>query len=181
VCGWNVLVARRGLCVCNQKYPVTTMQLWTKNPNPYVRAWTLQFQTCANQFPANQLQTCANQTKERTMIDDIQMRVTWIIFIAIQGCPISFWADRSFCACWLSGPWPRFNVNLAKQIPTLLDLSAPICKAQTEVSPEVVWGDVGTKFLHLEMVVMWFCALTLPSCRLISLLGLIDILFVIGL
>lgn len=37
---------------------------------------------------------------------------------------------------------------LAKQIPTLLALSAWACEARTEVSHEAVWGDAGTKFPH---------------------------------
>lgn len=88
-----------------------------------------------------------------------------------------FW----LCRCWLSGPWPRFNVNLSKQIPTLLAISASIHGARTKVSPEAVCGDAGTKFSHPEIIVMSFYALTLPSRRSISLLGLIDILLLIGL
>ena len=31
---------------------------------------------------------------------------------------------------------------------------ASSCGARTEVSPEAVWGDAGTKFLHPKMVMM---------------------------
>jgi len=44
--------------------------------------------------------------------------------------------------------------RLAKQIPTLLAISALAHGAWAEVSPEVVRGDVGIKFSHPEMVVM---------------------------
>ena len=63
--------------------------------------------------------------------------------------------------CWLDGAWPRFEVNWAKQIPTLLGLSTLARGVQTEVSPEVVWGDVGTKFLQpravweVDLVQLW--------------------------
>jgi len=46
-------------------------------------------------------------------------------------------------------------------------------------SPEVVLGDEKTKFPHLEMVVMSFSTLNLPSHRSISLLGVIDILLLV--
>jgi len=71
-------------------------------------------------------------------------------------------------SCWLRGSWPRFRVSCAKQNPTLLALLASIHVLWTEVSLEAVWWDVGTKFPHLEVSVMSFCALDLPLCKSIS-------------
>jgi len=50
--------------------------------------------------------------------------------------------------CWLIGAWPRFRVDLAKQILVLLSLSAKVRGAQTEVSLEVVWEGDRTRFSH---------------------------------
>lgn len=49
---------------------------------------------------------------------------------------------------WLIGAWPRFRGDLAKQITVLLALSATICGARNNVSPEVVWECARTRFLH---------------------------------
>ena len=46
---------------------------------------------------------------------------------------------------------------LAKLFPTPLALSASAYGAWTKVSPETVWGDAGTKFLHPKMVMMLIC------------------------
>ena len=62
------------------------------------------------------------------------------------------------------------------KIPTLLAHLASIRGARTEVSPEAIWGDAGTKFTHPEMLVMSLYSLTLPFLRYISILELIDIL-----
>jgi len=45
-------------------------------------------------------------------------------------------------------------VSLAKQIPVLLALSAIVHRARIEVSPEVVWKGVGTRFPHPKDVLM---------------------------
>ena len=44
--------------------------------------------------------------------------------------------------------------------------------ARTKVSPEEIWGDVGTKFPHPEISVMSFYDLDLPSHRSLSAYGL---------
>ena len=51
-------------------------------------------------------------------------------------------------SCWLSGAWPKFKGDLAKQILVLLALSEIVHGAQAEVSPEVVWEGVITRFQH---------------------------------
>ena len=85
-----------------------------------------------------------------------------------------FWSYSSsllhvyfLCSCWLRGSWPRFRVNCTnQQIPTLLALSAIANREHTEVSPEAIWGDVGTKFLHpwdvwgVDLFQLW-----MASCR----------------
>jgi len=43
---------------------------------------------------------------------------------------------------------------LAKQIPKLLALTATVRGVRTEVSPEVVWEGVGTRFSHPRDVLM---------------------------
>ena len=50
--------------------------------------------------------------------------------------------------CWLIGVWPRFRVDLAKQILVLLALSATVHGAWIEVSLEVVWKGTSTRFPH---------------------------------
>ena len=62
--------------------------------------------------------------------------------------------ESTLCHCYLRGSWPRFKVSCAKQIPTLLSLSASIRGARNKVSPEAIWGDAGTKFPHPEISVM---------------------------
>jgi len=52
------------------------------------------------------------------------------------------------------GPDPGSAVSLAKQIPVLLALLAIVHRAQTEVSPEVVWEGAGTRFPHPRDVLM---------------------------
>ena len=49
---------------------------------------------------------------------------------------------------WLFGAWPTFRGDLAKQILVLLALSTTVHKAQTEISPEVVWEGARTRFPH---------------------------------
>ena len=53
---------------------------------------------------------------------------------------------------WLTGAWPRFRVDLAKQIPILLALSATVRGARIEVSLEVVWEGARTRFPHPRYV-----------------------------
>jgi len=50
--------------------------------------------------------------------------------------------------CWLIGAWPKFQVDLAKQILVLLALSAIVCRARTKVSPEVICEGARTRFPH---------------------------------
>lgn len=52
------------------------------------------------------------------------------------------------------GPDPSLVVILAKQILVLLTLSTIVCGTQTEVSPEVVWEGVKTRFPRLRDVLM---------------------------
>ena len=61
--------------------------------------------------------------------------------------------NRTICS--LSGSWPRFTVNYANQNHTLLALLASTLIVKTEVSPKVVWGNAGTKFLHPRDVLVW--------------------------
>ena len=56
----------------------------------------------------------------------------------------------------VSGAWPRFGSDLAKKILVLLAVLATVCGAWTKVSPEVVWEDAGTRFLHPRVVLMKF-------------------------
>ena len=50
--------------------------------------------------------------------------------------------------CWLSGAWPRFGGDLAKQILVLLALSETVHRAWIDVSHKVVWDGARTRFLH---------------------------------
>ena len=50
--------------------------------------------------------------------------------------------------CCLIGAWPRFRVDLAKQIPVILALWATVRGARIVVSPEVVWEGARTRFSH---------------------------------
>lgn len=68
----------------------------------------------------------------------------------------------------LVGPNPGSEFKFSKQIPTPLALLTSIHGVYTEVSPERVWGDVESKFPQLNMVMMLFYTLYLPSCRLIN-------------
>ena len=56
--------------------------------------------------------------------------------------------DDKIHARWLVRDWPMFGGDLAKQILVLLTLSATICGARIEVSPEVVWEGPRTSFPH---------------------------------
>jgi len=58
------------------------------------------------------------------------------------------------CPCWLIRAWPRFKDDFGKQILVLLALSAIVHRARTEVSPEVVWEGVRTRFPHPRDVLM---------------------------
>ena len=78
------------------------------------------------------------------------------------------WGNLLRGMCWLSGSQPRFRVKFSKQIPTLMALSASTSEVRTEVSPEAVWGDAGTNFLHQEVSVMLFNTLNLPLHRSMS-------------
>jgi len=84
-----------------------------------------------------------------------------LLIVDFLGYPFSIWGK-----CWLVGAWPRFRVDLAKQIPVLLALSATVHGAQTEVSPEVVWEGARTRFPHPQDV-WWFQVVhgsTLHAC-----------------
>ena len=52
------------------------------------------------------------------------------------------------------GPDQSSTVRLAKKILVLLALSAIVCGARTEVSPEVVWEGARTRFPHPKDVLM---------------------------
>jgi len=53
------------------------------------------------------------------------------------------------------GPDPGSAVSLAKKILVLSTISAIVRRAQTKVSPKVVWEGVGTRFFHTRDVLMW--------------------------
>ena len=68
-CSWSILVARNVrsyACGCSWNCFLTTLWLWKKSPKFHTWTRTLQFQTCANEFPMNKFHTCAriNQRRE---------------------------------------------------------------------------------------------------------------------
>jgi len=78
-----------------------------------------------------------------------------------------------FSIVGLMGPNP--SSTLSSQANPYAIGTFDIRRMRTEVSPEAVWGDVGTKFSHPMMVVMSVIFPNLPSCRLISPLRLIKV------
>ena len=68
-------------------------------------------------------------------------RGIWVIFLR----ELRVLREEDLLACWgLTQVWSQS----AKQIPVLLALSETFHGVRTEVSPEVVWGGLGTRFLH---------------------------------
>jgi len=72
------------------------------------------------------------------------------------------------------------SMLISQENPYTTSTFASIHGAWTEVSPEAIWGDARTKFPHPEIVMMLFYTLTLPSCRPISPLGIINVLLLLG-
>jgi len=66
----------------------------------------------------------------------------------------------------LWGPDPSSELVAPNKSLHYWPFSTSICVAQTEISLEVVLGDIGTKFPHLKISVMPFYALDLPPRNL---------------
>lgn len=100
-CVWLKLSNRmdRPKCMrCNRKNLMSTLWLEPKNPNHMYELWTLQFWTYTIQYLRAIFKPNQRIKKKKMRHDDVKMRVTFIVFIGVQGCPIFFRVDPSFCA-----------------------------------------------------------------------------------
>lgn len=84
-CGWNppTTLMIMCACACNRKMLVSSLRLETKTLDLTCELWILQFQTCTNQYSQTTLYLCELKKRKKNGHYDVQMMVTWPVFIGI--------------------------------------------------------------------------------------------------